>query len=115
MRTIIKTKTAGWFFNPETGKNTRKQDGDKIVTADEWNDMQVEAKDEQSQEKVILSSGKVAHGPTTTINCKAKGCDATRVIQVQDKFQVKFCIEHQREERNRLRRERRAAKAKAKG
>lgn len=114
-RTIIKTKTAGWYEDPATGKKTRKQDGDQILTKQEWEAANSEIKTTEKKDYGVLSTGKVAHGPTCTIKCqhkeKGKLCGTERVIQVQDKFQVKFCIDHQKEERNRLRRERRKAKA----
>lgn len=67
---------------------------------------------------VQLSSGKMTTGPTVTITCKEKGCNEKRVIKKQDQFQVDYCIPHQKEHRNRLRRERRkktgGSKAKSK-
>lgn len=111
-RTIIQTKTAGWFLNPETGKKTRKQDGDQILTEKEWNDLQKEVK---ATEPVILSTGKVAHGPTVTIKCaNFEECGNERTIMKQDAFQVKHCVGCQKVERNRRRRERRKAKNKSK-
>jgi hypothetical protein len=61
-----------------------------------------------------LSTGKVTTDPTVEITCAEKGCSKKRVIKKQDKFQVKFCLEHQKENRNRLRRERRKKNAKGK-
>lgn len=119
-RTLIKTKTAGWYEDPASpGSKVRKQEGDKIVSRSEWEKANEKAKSTSKPkgEVVILSTGKEAHGPTTTIRCQhitSDGkCGADRIIQVQDIFQVKFCIEHQKEERNKLRRERRKNKAKA--
>lgn len=66
---------------------------------------------------VTLSTGKVTTGPTVEIKCAEKGCNETRVIKKQDQFQVKYCLTHQKEHRNRLRRERRkkSGGGKAKG
>lgn len=117
-RTIIQTKTAGWFLNPETGKKTRKQDGDQILTEKEWNDLQKEVKATEAtevKEAVVLSTGKIAHGPTVTIKCSNfKECGNERTIMKQDAFQVKHCVDCQKVERNRRRRERRKAKNKSK-
>lgn len=63
---------------------------------------------------VTLSTGKVTTDPTVEIKCAKKGCTKTRIIKKQDKFQVKFCLEHQQENRNKLRRERRKKNAKGK-
>jgi len=75
-------------------------------------------KEKKTAPPVTLSTGKIATGPTVEITCAQKGCTKKRVIKKQDKFQVKFCIEHQKENRNKLRRERRKktnkSKAKAK-
>lgn len=35
-RIIVKTETAGWYEDPATGKKTRKQDGDRIMTSAEY-------------------------------------------------------------------------------
>lgn len=63
---------------------------------------------------VTLSTGKVTTDPTIEITCAEKGCTKKRVIKKQDAFQVKFCLEHQKENRNKLRRERRKKTAKSK-
>ena len=39
---------------------------------------------------VLLSSGKWAFGPVTTITCSE--CGAERVIKIQDAFQVTRCV-----------------------
>lgn len=64
---------------------------------------------------VTLSTGKVTTGPTVDITCAEKGCTKKRVIKKQDQFQVKYCLDHQKEHRNKLRRERRKRANKGKG
>lgn len=58
---------------------------------------------------VLLSSGKWAYGPTTTITCI--DCGAERTIKIQDAFQVTRCIPCQKRAQN----AKRNAKMKAKG
>ena len=58
---------------------------------------------------VLLSSGKWAYGPTTTITCE--DCGAERIIKIQDAFQVTRCIPCQKKAQN----AKRNAKMKAKG
>lgn len=58
---------------------------------------------------VLLSSGKWAYGPTTTITCE--DCGAERIIKIQDAFQVTRCIHCQKKAQN----AKRNAKMKAKG
>jgi len=48
------------------------------------------------------------------ITCENPKCRATRIIQPQDKFQVRFCKPCQKDHRNQLAREKRAAKRKEK-
>jgi hypothetical protein len=116
-RTIIET-SPGRFKDPDTNKRTSKQDGDVVVTAVEWERVVKSSSKSNSEPEVVLSTGKVANGPTLEITCKEKGCTEKRVIRRQDKFQVRYCLTHQREHRNELRRKRREAlsknKAKAK-
>jgi hypothetical protein len=120
-RTLVKTDTAGWYEDPEQdGKKVRKRDGDVILDRKDYEAAQrgdtngaVAEKAKQDAKGTVLSSGKIAKGETVTITCAKRGCREKRVIQVQDKFQVKFCLPHQKEHRNELRRERRKAKAKA--
>jgi hypothetical protein len=54
--------------------------------------------------------GKPLYGKLTTITCQKRGCKVKRTIKVQDAFQVKYCVEHQKEAAA----ERRRARAKAK-
>jgi hypothetical protein len=119
-RTIIET-SPGRYKDPETNKRTSKQDGDKVVSKQEWEAAQPAAsqerkadKEKTEREQVELSTGKLTTDPTTTITCAKRGCSTKRVIKKQDAFQVKFCLEHQKEHRNKLRRERRQKKASAK-
>lgn len=42
-RTIIKTDVAGWFDDPQTGKKTRRIDGDQVVTRAEYDQMLIDA------------------------------------------------------------------------
>ncbi len=64
----------------------------------------------------IEANGKTPKSKTTIIKCKhhvgpgRKLCGAKRTIQVQDAFQVKRCVAHQKE----YAAERRRARAKAK-
>ena len=68
-------------------------------------------KEKVERTPVELSTGKMTTDPTTTITCAKRGCTEKRVIKKQDSFQVKFCLEHQKEHRNSLRRDRRKKKA----
>lgn len=130
-RQIVET-SPGRYKDPKTNKRTSKKDGDQVLTKEQYEAAvkdtgskgKTEAKpnakksgaNKQAEKKEygVLSSGKVAHGPTVEITCSKRGCGTKRTIMKSDKFQVKFCLEHAKEERNRLRRERRkAAKAKA--
>ena len=176
-RTIIETPTPGWFLDPASGKKTRKQEGDRIMSQAEYDQAlldadpakvtppdpqeQVEpAKSEHNTEAVIerinanaegdntgtpaedaeakrqqqvkdaaaevtvLTSGKVVTGKTVTIKCshidgvlhekhwadltaaeKRKACGDERTIKVQDQFQVKRCVAHQKAHRNALKRQ----------
>lgn len=56
---------------------------------------------------VLLSTGKWAVGPTTTILCQ--DCGAERIIKIQDAFQVTRCAACQKKAQNK----KRAAKKKA--
>lgn len=103
-RTLIKTKTAGWFIEPGSDKKVRKQPGDTILTEAEFAAKAVNAE----KKAVKLSSGKIAHGPTVTIKCV--DCKTERTIMKQDEFQVTRCLDCQKDHRNKLRREKRAAK-----
>lgn len=107
-RTLVKTETPGWYLDPSTGKKARRRKVDKVISADEFE----RAMDgERAGAKIFVSdTGKALIGPTTTIKCEV--CQAERVVKVQDRFQVKRCVEHQRAHRNALKREKRA-KAKA--
>lgn len=79
-----------------------------------------EKKEKPAPVETILSSGVVAKGPVTVIFCQhvdAEGivCNKERIIKVQDKFQVKYCVEHQKQALNKKRYEsRKANKAKKK-
>ena len=115
-RTIIETKP-GYFKDPATNKRTKKEDGDKVVSAAEWEKANPASKAKAAKpaaKPTTLTTGKVTTSPTVEITCAEKGCKEKRVIKKQDAFQVKYCIPHQKENRNKLRRDRRAAKAKAK-
>lgn len=88
-RTIIKTETAGWFEDPATGKKTRKQDGDNIVTRAEYEQTLLDADPAQKAadnggqateakpapapatdaEQVELTSGKSTTGKVLKIKC----------------------------------------------
>ncbi len=113
-RIIVKTQTPGWFEDPETGKKTRKQDGDTIV------DTKAEASalrmrnGEVDQPTTKLDSGKLVIGKTVEITCCETGCKTKRRIKPQDKFQVKRCVFHQKEHTKKRRREKMKAKRKAK-
>lgn len=91
-RTIIKTDTAGWFEDPTTGKKTRKQDGDRVMTRAEYEQHVLDQDPAQAQpeqqeqpeakadtnggkaatppaEEVELTTGKTATGKTLVIQC----------------------------------------------
>lgn len=69
-------------------------------------------KDKAPTREVTATSdyGKPLYGKLTTITCAKRGCKAKRTIKVQDAFQVKFCVEHQKEHSRERRRERAKAK-----
>lgn len=132
-RTLIKTSTAGWYLNSEDldGNRVRKTDGDLILTRDEFDalakqtngttpdadqaksDKRLRERRESSEpvKLVKLDTGKeVPESQTTVITCSKKGCKNTRRIKKQDVFQVKFCVEDQKEHRKAIRREKLRAK-----
>jgi hypothetical protein len=68
-------------------------------------------KDTPTREVTATSEyGKPLYGKLVTITCAKRGCKVKRTIKTQDRFQVKFCREHQKEHAD----ERRRARAKAK-
>ena len=117
-RTLIKTATPGWFIDPaQEGKKVRKRDGDTIVTQQEFDAKASANGDKPEAEVNVLTSGKVVRGKVITITCAERGCTNKRTIKPQDRFQVRRCLEHQKEHRNALRakrlREKRAEDRKA--
>lgn len=110
-RTLLKTDTPGWYVDPNNpDKKTRAKPEDKIVSRTEWE--QAKQKVSKTVNAQVLDTGKLATGPTTTIKCV--DCGLPRVIKVQDAFQVKRCVEHQKAHRLAKRRERNARKRRAK-
>lgn len=148
MATLIKTDTAGWYDNPETGKKARKQDGDTVVDRATYQRMQEQTGTSDnggdpaptaSSESVVMvkldTGTEVPESQTVVIRCsyiedgnkdakpydtikvgdktirglsaaeKEKACGQERRIKKQDQFQVRFCTEHQKEHRKRIRRE----------
>lgn len=115
-RIIIKTDTAGWFIDPTNGdKKVRKQDGDKIVTRAEYEQMLLDAEDQPREDdpvadatatkpnaderakelrenppqvEVELTSGKKAVGNTVTIKCA--WVDPDKRTAKQQKLFAKF-------------------------
>ena len=59
---------------------------------------------------VLLSTGKWAYGPTTTIQCE--DCGAERIIKIQDAFQVTRCAACQKKAQNKKRNAKMSAKNK---
>ena len=108
-RTLVETETPGWFLDPATNKKARKRDGDAVIAQDEFDKLVSKGTFEPGEGRTIFISetGRPLIGPTTTIQCV--DCGKTRVIKVQDKFQVERCAQHQKEHRNELRRLKRAA------
>lgn len=128
-RTLVKTTTAGWFIDTADpdGKRVRKQDGDEVISLEEFEARKSgESKAEKPQRDkdappvVTAETGKSLVGKTTVIKCNYKDpetgkvCGKERTIKVQDQFQVKKCVEHQKRHRLDLRKKARAAKAKKK-
>lgn len=143
-RTLIKTTNAGWYIdasNPD-GPRVRKQDGDTIITREEYEARQSQTPSQQraahaakgahqrkaerkaaeptDQPEVKSETGKILRGPTTSIHCQYKGedtkgktCGKVRVVKVQDKFQVKYCVPHQQVEHRRRKREKLRARRQA--
>jgi hypothetical protein len=125
-RTLIKTSAAGWFIdsaNPD-GPKVRKAADDTIVTQAEWeaavesartNDVAAKIRDavngDGQVKTTILDTGKVVAGPTVKIKCS--DCGTEREIKVQDKFQVRRCVDCQKEHRKALRRQKLKAKREA--
>lgn len=73
-RTLIKTETPGWFVDPATGKKTRKQPGDNLLTRDEYEATLEQAKPKpkaaaEPKQTTKLSSGKTATSATTVVRC----------------------------------------------
>lgn len=60
-----------------------------------------EAEIPAAPEPVLLSTGKWAYGPTTTIHCI--DCGAERTIKIQDAFQVIRCAACQKKAQNKKR------------
>jgi hypothetical protein len=109
-RTLLKTDTPGWYVDPDNpDKKTRAKPDDKVVSRSEWEQAKKNAA--KTIDAMVLDTGKVAVGPTTTIKCV--DCGKERTVKVQDAFQVKRCVEHQKEHRLAKRRERNARKRKA--
>lgn len=73
-RTIIKTDVAGWFDDPVSGKKTRKQDGDRVVTRAEYEQMLIDA--ETAAEKTALQN-KESTVATTETPAEAPVAEAT--------------------------------------
>lgn len=110
-RTIVQTNTPGWYLDPETGKKTRRNGDDRIVSQAEWEKIVARAGQPTQVVDVpvtALPTGKVAVGKTTTITCI--DCGAERTVKVQDAFQVKRCVEDQEKHRKALQREKTKAK-----
>lgn len=82
-RTIIKTSTAGWYEDPVTGKKTRKQDGDNVMSRAEYDQMVLDADPSRTDAPAAkpesngkpqapvaaLPTGKVAVGETIDRRC----------------------------------------------
>ena len=99
-RTLVETATPGWFIDPQNpDKKTRAKPVDVLLSQAEYEKI--------LQGVTVADTGKALVGPTTTIQCVE--CGADRVVKVQDAFQVKRCVSHQKAHRNTLRREKRAA------
>lgn len=62
-------------------------------------------------EPVMLSTGKWAVGPTTTIHCV--DCGAERIIKIQDAFQVTRCAACQKKAQNKKRAQKKKEKNRA--
>lgn len=100
-RTLVETATPGWFIDPNhPDKKTRKQPVDRIISQEAYEKIL------DSTPLVVADTGKALVGPTTVIRCV--DCGAERTVKVQDKFQVKRCVAHQKDHRNALRRQKRA-------
>lgn len=132
-RTLIKTEAPGWYLDiADSDKKVRKSEGDVVYNtleeAQSANGATSKPKAKKSTTKAkgkstkktgdkselkttVSETGKVLVGKTITIKCKWRGCKATRTIKPQDKFQVKYCVEHQHENRKALRRAKQRARA----
>lgn len=67
-RIIVKTETAGWYEDPATGKKTRKQDGDRIMTSAEYSQLILDAEPARvatDQEKNMDDAPAEAEATTT--------------------------------------------------
>lgn len=117
MAILIKTQTSGWYENPETGKKARKTDGDTIVDNRAAYDKLAMRDGKPEVEYVELSSGaRAPKSQVVEITCQRSDCSNKRLIKKQDVHQVKYCVEHQQENRKAIRREKlRTKRALARG
>lgn len=106
-RTLVETSTPGWYLDPNTGKNTRKAQVDKVISQAQFEKAMKGNGSSAGAQIFVSDTGKALVGPTTTIVCI--DCGASRVVKIQDAFQVKRCAEDQKAHRNKLKREKRAA------
>jgi hypothetical protein len=44
----------------------------------------------------VIDGTKAVHGRVCKIKCTERGCEKLRTINVQDAWQVKFCVAHQK-------------------
>jgi hypothetical protein len=76
---------------------------------------------EKSVPTTTSETGKILRGKTTVVKCEFKGedgesgpvCGKQRTIKVQDRFQVKYCVEHQAAHRRKIKRQKLKAKRQA--
>lgn len=69
-RTIVQTQTPGWFEDPATGKKTRKQDGDTVVSRAEYDQMLLDAEDTPAAADATVNGQQVDHKTTESRNAE---------------------------------------------
>ncbi len=71
-RHIIKTDVAGWFDDPISGKKTRRQDGDVVVTRAEYEQMVLDAEDVTAKANIKENTAVSTATPDAPVEDAAK-------------------------------------------
>jgi len=65
------------------------------------------------EQVTVAETGKILKGKTVQVACQWEGCTRTRIVKPQDVFQVRYCVQHQKEHRKALTRAKQRAKTAA--